>query len=110
MKFKINSDDCELSKLIGIKILYENDLYEFAKVVLNIMDASDKMANGTNTISRPTINGLSKKYAWICNEKITPDQILKIVMQHGLEGNDTIDFDKNDKRRYVPPKIGTKKA
>ncbi|MEA3416633.1 MAG: hypothetical protein U9R02_10860 [Thermodesulfobacteriota bacterium] len=109
MKFKINSDSHELSKLRGIKILYENDLYEFAKIVLNIMDASDKMNVGTKTISRPTINGLSKKYSWICGDKITSDQIIKIVMQHGLKGNDSIDFDENDERRYVSPKIGTKK-
>ena len=110
MKFKIDSDSYELSKLIGIKILYKNDLYEFAKIVLNIMDASDKITNGTRTISRPTINGLSKKYSWICGEKVTSDQIIKIVMQHGLKGNDSIDFDENDKRRYIPPKIGAKKT
>ena len=109
MRFKIDSDSLELSKLIGIKIIYENDLYEFAKVVLNIMDASDKMNSGTNTISRPTINGLSQKYSWICGEKVTADQIIKIVTQHGLKGNDSIDFDKNDKRRYIRPRIGSRK-
>ena len=35
--------------------------------------------------------------------KITSDQIIKIVIHHGLKRNDTIDFDKTDKRRYVPP-------
>jgi hypothetical protein len=43
MKAVKHSGYIELSKLIGIKILYKNDLYEFAKVVLNIMDASDKV-------------------------------------------------------------------
>ncbi len=74
------------------------------------MDASDNITNGTRTISRPTINGLSKQYSWICGEKITSDQIIKIATHHGLKGNDTIDFDKTDKRRYVPPKIGATKT
>ena len=108
MKLKIHFDRFELSKLIGIKIFYENDLYEFAKIVLNIMDASDNITNGTRIISRPTISGLAKKYSWICGEKITADQIINIVMQHGLNSNDTIDFDENDKRRYSPQKFTEK--
>jgi hypothetical protein len=63
-----------------------------------------------NIISRPTIHGLAAKYSWICGEKISSDQIVEIVKQSGLNGNDTIDFDKNDKRRFIPPKIGSKKS
>ena len=108
MKELINSDHIELNALIGIKIFYENDLYEFAKVVLNIMDASDKIKG--STISRPTIHGLAKYYSWICGEKISSDQVVEIAKQSGLNGNDAIDFDKNDKRRYMPPKIGSRKT
>ena len=48
------SRNLELEKLRGITVAYENDLYEFAEVVLKIMYATDKMSR--NTISKPTIN------------------------------------------------------
>jgi hypothetical protein len=48
------SDYLELSKLLGIKVVYENDLYELAKLTLNIMDATGRMSG--NNISKPTIN------------------------------------------------------
>ncbi len=108
MKAVVHSDYIELSKLTGIKIFYKNDLYEFAKVVLNIMDASDRIKG--STISKPTIHGLAKYYSLICGEKINSDQIVEIAKQYGLNGNDGIDFDKDDKRRYMLPKIGSKKT
>ena len=46
------SDYLELSRLLGIKIVYENDLYELAKLTLNIMDATGRMSG--NNISKPT--------------------------------------------------------
>lgn len=97
-EFDLNYDVIELSKLIGIKVSYENDLYEFAKVVLNIMDASGKMNSGEKTISRPTINGLAQNYSLVCGRKVTSDQIIKIVKKYGIKGNDTVDFDQNDER------------
>ena len=108
MKEVVHSDYIEVSKLKGIKIFYENDLYDFAKLVLNIMDASDRYKG--SSISKPTINGIANYYSWICGEKISSDQIVEIANQYGLNGNDEIDFDKNDKRRYMQPKIGSRKT
>ncbi len=84
----MNSNYKKLHDLHGIKIAYENDFYDLAKLVLNIMDATDK-----NRRTRPTINGLAKKYSWICGDKISSDQIIDIVKKSGLHGNDVIDFD-----------------
>ena len=99
-------ENIELGKLRGITVAYEDDLYEFAEVVLKIMYSTDKM--GRNTISKPTINGLARDYSMICGEKISQNQILDIAKKNGLDGNDGVDFDKGDKRRYEPPKIGLK--
>jgi len=96
----------ELNKLRGISIVYENDLYEFAGVVLKITYGVVKM--GRKTISKPTINGLVKYYSMICGQKLTQNKILDITKKSGLDGNDTIDFNKGDKRRYEPPRIGSK--
>ena len=67
----------ELNKLLGISIVYENDLYEFAELVLKIMYSVDKM--GRKTISKPTLNGLVQYYSMICGQKLTQNKILDVA-------------------------------
>lgn len=95
----------EVSKLRGINVVYENDLYELARLVLNIMDATGKI-NG-NGISKPTINGLAGYYSMISNQTISSKQVIEVAKKNGLHGNDGIDFDRGDKRRFIPKKIGS---
>jgi hypothetical protein len=66
----------EVSKLRGINIAYENDLYDLAKLVLNVMDAIDKMSGKDNTASRPTINGLAGEYSSISGHKISAKLVI----------------------------------
>ena len=99
------SDYLELSRLLGIKIVYENDLYELAKLTLNIMDATGRMSG--NYISKPTINGLASNYSMIIGQAISPNQVIEAAKQNGLYGNYGIDFDRGDKKRFVPKKIGS---
>src|SRR5436305_13512821 len=82
----------EVSRIRGIKILYEDDLYELANVVLKIMDATDKLSEGA-VISRPTIDGLTKHYCSLCNGKIDSERIVEIIVKHGLGIGDVIEFD-----------------
>lgn len=99
-------ENLELNDLREIAIIYENDFFEFAKVVLKIVYGIEKMDK--NIISKPTINGLAGNFSNICGEKVNKHMILSIAKKRGLNGNDTIDFNKGDERRYEPPIIGQK--
>lgn len=94
----MKSENIELKKLRGITIAYENDLYDFAELVLKIMHSTDKLSR--NTVSKPTINGLARDYSSICGGKVSEYEIINIVMKHRLDGNNAIDFDIGDDRRY----------
>jgi len=99
-------ENLELNDLREIAIIYENDFFEFAELVLKIMYGIDKMVK--NRISKPTINGLAGNFSNICGEKVNKHMILSIAKKRGLNGNDTIDFNKGDERRYEPPVFGQK--
>jgi hypothetical protein len=89
----ISPNNCvKISRLRGIKILCEDDLYELAHIVLKIMDATSKLSEGGVT-SRPTINGLAKYYCFLCNGKIDSARIVEIIVTHGLDMGDVIEFD-----------------
>ena len=99
-------ENLELNDLREIAIIYENDFFEFAELVLKIMYGIDKMVK--NRISKPTINGLAGNFSNICGEKVNKHMILSIAKKRGLNGNDTIDFNKGDERRYEQPVFGQK--
>ena len=99
-------ENLELNDLREIAIIYENDFFEFAKVVLKIVYGIEKMDK--NIISKPTINGLAGNFSNICGGKVNKHMILSIAKKRGLNGNDTIDFNKGDERRYEPPVFGQK--
>jgi hypothetical protein len=65
MKGKRKFDYIEIDHFRGINIIFENDFYELALVMLKIMDG---MQSHRNVISRPTINGVASKYSLICGE------------------------------------------
>ena len=99
-------ENIELNNLRGITIFYENDFFDLAEVVLKIMYGIDKMVK--NRTSKPTINGLAGNFSNICGEKVNKNMILAIAKKRGLNGNDTIDFNKGDERRYERPVFGQK--
>ena len=81
-----------ISRLRGITILYRDDLYELANIVLKIMGATDKLLEGV-VMSKPTINGLAKHYSFLCSGKIDSERIGEIIVKHGLAMGDIIEFD-----------------
>jgi hypothetical protein len=82
----------EVSRLRGITILYEDDLYELATIVLKIMSATDKLSEGV-VRSRPTVTGLAKQYSLLCNGNIDSEGIGEILVKHGLDIGAIIEFD-----------------
>ena len=99
-------ENLELNDLRGITIIYENDFFEFAELVLKIMYEIDKTVK--NRISKPTINGLVGNFSDICGEKVNKHMILSIAKKRGLNGGDIIDFNKGDERRHEQPVFGQK--
>ena len=75
----------DISQLKGIRVLYENDFYELAKLVIKIKNAHDKIKG--NVISRPTINGLAKIYHNIIgyDYDMDSDRILQIIKKNGIK-------------------------
>ena len=82
-----------VSRLRGITILYENDLYELANIVLKITSAADKLS-GIGIMSTPTINGLAKQYSFLSSGKIDSERISESIVKHGLDLGDIIEFDR----------------
>ncbi|MBN2089850.1 hypothetical protein JW964_09555 [candidate division KSB1 bacterium] len=84
-----------LSKLKGINILYENDFYELALLVIKMNEASDKRRG--NIESRPTVFGLARIYFDIIGNTgyLDLDDILNIIKKHSLPENMSVDYDQN---------------
>ncbi len=101
MKGKRKFDFIEIDYFRGINILFENDFYELALVMLKIMDG---MQSYENVISRPSINGVASQYSFICGGKIDSKHIVDIVQNHlnnDIDGNETIDFDQSSNRQVM---------
>lgn len=79
-----------ISKLEGISILCENDLYDFACLLLRLYDAKDK---NTNCKTRLTLHGLANKYSWLT--EVNSDQIEDMLKEHGFLVGSTIEYDKD---------------
>ena len=83
------------SALMGISILFENDLYELARFVLKIFQAQDEEANrksaGTRRESRSTLLGLAHKYAYLTD--VSSDRVKDAMKEAGLSLGATIEDD-----------------
>jgi hypothetical protein len=81
--------------LMGISILFENDVYELARFVVKIHHAQDEEANlksgGTRQESRSTLLGLAHKYAYLTN--ISSDKVKDAIKRAGLSLGTTIEDD-----------------
>ena len=90
------SDILPLSRLKGISIYYENDLYETALLKLKLNDARAK-CDGSNTISRPTVNGLVKIFAQLVDTCYPDyDRVFSVTEEHNLPLNAKVEFDNNE--------------
>lgn len=85
----------DIEKLKGIKIFYENDIYEYAKVVIKIKDAYVDFQESQGKvvgIGRPTIRGLASRFALTVDNYFPEDYVLKILKQHGFTGKEVLDI------------------
>jgi len=85
----------DIEQLRGIKILYKDDFYEYAKVVIKIMDAygTYQREKGEYTgTARPTVYGLARKFASTANIYFSEKYVLDILEKHGLTGKEVLDF------------------
>lgn len=75
-----------LNDLKGISVLFENDLYELAQLIVKINRAKDEEANrqptGSRQESMTTLNGLAQYYAILTGA--SSDRIKDSIKQAGL--------------------------
>jgi len=82
-----------LSRLKGINVYMQDDLYNLARMNLELIDARAKYMKSTS-ISRPTVHGLVSLFASFidpCNPDI--DRVLAAIESHKFPMNIPIEFD-----------------
>ena len=77
-----------VTALKGISVLYKDDIYDLACLLLKMNDAKDR---GTNSRSRHTVYGLASTYSMIAN--MSHDAIINIFESHGLPLGATVEHD-----------------
>ena len=68
-----------VSSLKGVQFLYENDLYELARLVIRLYKAKNK---GTKTISMQTVYGLANVYAILAD--VSSEDVEAVMNASGL--------------------------
>jgi hypothetical protein len=88
-------DAIPLSKLKGINVYYENDLYDVAFLILKLRDARAKHEL-SNTRSRPTVNGLVRDFASLIDPSM-PDEktVFSAIEKCKFPLNVGIEFDED---------------
>ena len=84
-----------IDKLKGVKIFYENDFYEYAKVTIQIRDAYEtfqKLQGKSPGIRRPTIHGLAKKFATTVDDYFSAKYVHDILEGYGFTGREMLDI------------------
>jgi hypothetical protein len=85
----------DIEELKGVKILYENDFYEYAKVVIKMKDAySDyqKQKGNITGKARPTIYGLARNFATTADIYFSDQEVLIILKKYGFSGQEVLDI------------------
>ena len=84
-----------LSRLKGINVYIKDDLYNVARMNLELSDARAKFENSTS-ISRPTMHGLVNIFARFINACYPDiDRVLAAIKGHNFPMNAPIEFDEN---------------
>ncbi|WP_153306898.1 hypothetical protein [Desulfonatronum thioautotrophicum] len=84
-----------LSRLKGINIYINDDLYNIARMNLELSDARAKYENSTS-IRRPTMHGLVNIFARfidVCHPDI--ERVMAAIKGHNFPMNAPIEFDEN---------------
>lgn len=68
-----------LSSLKGVQFLFENDLYELARLFIRLHKAKNE---GTNTITLQTVYGLANVYATLAG--VSCDEVEAVMNASGL--------------------------
>lgn len=91
----MDTDTVYIDRLKGIKILYEDDFFEYAEVVIKIMDAYGDFQRAQGKIAgvaRPTVYGLARKFASTANIYFSEKYVLDILKEHGFSGKEVLDI------------------
>ncbi len=86
----------DIEKLRGIKILYEDDFYEYAKVVIKIMDGYGMYQREQGEYigtARPTVYGVARKFASTANLYFSGKYVLDILKKHGFTGKEVLNIE-----------------
>jgi hypothetical protein len=83
-------DKISVAALKGVGILYEDDIYDLACLLLKLDDAQDK---GTNRRSRHTVYGVASDYSMLTRQ--SRDKIVRILERHGLPLGATVEHDED---------------
>lgn len=72
------SDSGPISRLRGLKVVFEDDLYELSQFILTV-----HLTRDTPTLkTRTTVHGLIRDYEYLAN--INGNQARNLVQRHGL--------------------------
>ena len=77
-----------VSSLKDISVLYEGDIYDLACLILKVSDAKDR---GTNSKSRPTINGLAKCYSMLADVDLK--RVMAVMTRNDLPLGAVVEHD-----------------
>lgn len=86
-----------IDELKGVKIFYENDFYEYAKVVIQIMDAYEAFQKSQGKYigtRRPTVHGLAKRFARTADDYFSAKYVHNILEEYGFTGKEVLDIKK----------------
>lgn len=88
-------DRLPVSKLKGINIYTDNDLYDVAVLMLKLIDAKARLER-SNSKSRPTVNGFAKQFAQFIDNLYPDDnKVFMAIKEHKLPLGAVIDFDES---------------
>ena len=82
-----------MSRLEGVSVYFEDDLYELASLALRLYDARDRCEGG-GVKSRPTVYGLVKTLASLV-DPVNPDdeRVLAALEDRRLHMRASVEFD-----------------
>jgi hypothetical protein len=81
-------DGISVESLRGISIIAENDVYDLARLILNIHLAYDRRTGGK---SRTTVHGLATKYEYMAFNVVSRAEINQRFREHNLPLGATIE-------------------
>lgn len=89
----VKHEKVSIERLKGIKIFFEDDLYQLGQLVLQGHDVVDAE---TGYVSRSTLHGLASSFAMLFHgSRITSKQVEETISSAGLPLSGTIEHDRD---------------